>query len=320
MDKRLDELISGPADEPAKVTGELIAHRIVGRDFWSIATIKRSDTGAHVGAVGKLLGADVGDTVELEGSWSTHPKFGRQYKVRSCRVTVPQSDNGVTAWLSAKLPGVGRVTARALLDHFGGPQGLWKAVEDAPESLTEVRGVTEAKASRIAEAYLAARGDRDRMIQFRQWGFTENQIATVIAKHGDRSTERIRENPYSMAMADGKGGIRGFGFLRADAIAQRMGIAPDNEHRIECGIRHTLTMAEGHGHCYVPMGKLVKMAADKVLRIDGDTVALRAAIMRKRGSLVQHGTRTFSRRLNLDERRCADGIRRLLAAGPKGGR
>ena len=306
------------SDEPTQVTGELIAHRIVGRDFWSIATIKRTDAanpGAHVAAVGKLLGADVGDTVELEGSWSTHPKFGRQYKVRSCRVTVPQSDSGVTAWLSAKLPGVGRVTARALLDHFGGAQGLWKAVEDAPASLSEVRGITGAKAARISEAYLAARGDRDRMIQFRQWGFTENQIAAVVAKHGDDATTRIRDNPYTMALSEGKGGIKGFGFLRADSIAQRMGIAPDCPHRIECGIQHTLTMAEGHGHCYVPMGKLVKMAADKVLRIDGDAVALRAAIMRKRGALVQHGTRTFSRRLNLDERRCADGIRRLLAAG-----
>lgn len=291
---------------PETITGELVAHRVVGRDFWSIATIKTRDAG-KVPAVGKLLGADLGDSVELEGEWSDHPTFGRQFKVSACAVVAPQTDAGVIAWLSSKLPHVGAARARAMIDHFGGPAELWEIIETAPARLVEVHGITAARVSDVVDAYLRFRYDRDRMVRFRGWGMTEYQIARILAVWGDEAEEKLRENPYELARV-----VDGFGFLRADAIAQRMGVPKDSTARIECGLAHTMAQAAGHGHTYVPTGKLVKIAAEKVLRIEADPVALQLKKMRLRGELVAHGKKTFSRGLNEAEKQCADAIRAFL--------
>jgi len=288
------------------ISGELVAHRVVGDDFYSIATVKSRDGAVPV--VGKLLGANVGDSIEVDGVWNEHAKFGRQFRARACRVTVPQTDNGVVAWLSMRLPNVGAARARALLDHFGGAVALWRVIEREPDRLVEVAGVTGDRAEAIVDAYSRFRGERDKMIRFRSWGMTENQIAKMLAAWGDDAEDNLKSNPYALAEL-----VDGFGFLRADAIAQRMGLPVDAVPRIECGLRHTMAQATGHGHCFVATGKLVVLAAEKVLRIDGDVVALHLAIMRKRGDFVQHGARTFTRRLDENEARCADSIRALLA-------
>lgn len=293
------------------IAGELIQHRIVGEDFWSLATVRTDD--GPVPAVGKLLGVQIGDSVELDGEWSTHKKFGRQFRVSASRVTVPQTDNGVISWLAMRLPNVGAARARAMLDHFGGAHRLWRIIEHDAARLAEVDGVTPERVASIVDAYHKFREERDRMIRFRSWGMTENQIAKMLAKWGPSAEDRLRENPYQLADL-----VDGFGFLKSDAIAQRMGIPKDSVGRIECGLRHTMRQATGHGHCYVATGKLVSIAAEKVLRIDGDLVARHLGMMRKRGEFVQHGARTFTRALNRDEKRCADMIRALLEQREEG--
>lgn len=288
------------------LTGELIAHRIVGDDFFSIATIRTKEK--SVPATGKLLGAEIGDTVQVEGIWNVHKKYGKQFKVQECNVLLPRSDNGVIAWMAGRLKNVGKARAVVMLKHFGGAEALWKVIEDTPGRLTEVKGITSARADEIVEAYARFVHDRDRMIQFKRWGLTDNQIAKMVAKWGDESEARLRKNPYELAKH-----IDGFGFIKADAIAQRMGVPKDAPPRIQCGLRHTMTQAAGHGHVYVPSGKLVKMAADKVLRIDSSHVAKELKLMRKAGELVQHGKRTFMRHLNEFEQVCADRIKALLS-------
>jgi len=290
-----------------KITGELVAQRIFGNDFWAIATIRTAKDLST--AVGKFLGAELGDSVELEGEWTKHPKFGKQFKVSACRVSIPKTDNGVIAWLATRLPNVGKGRAKAMLDHFGGAEALWQVVEKTPERLAEVKGITLPRAAEISDVYRRFRGERDRMIRLRRWGLTTNQIARVLAVWGDEAEEKIKANPYELAEH-----IDGFGFLRADAIAQRMGVARDCVARIECGLHHTMAQASGHGHCFVATGKLVKICAAKVLRLDPDVVARELAKMKARGEFVQHGARTFSRSLDMHERRCADAVRRLLGA------
>jgi len=292
--------------DQASIIGELVAHRVVGQDFWSIATVRSSELG-NVTVVGKLLGAELGDTLEIEGAWTTHPKFGSQFKVASCRVVVPQSDNGVISWLSMRLPNIGAGRARAMLDHFGGAEALWRVVESSPERLAEVKGITAERADEIVNAYVRFRGERDRMIRFRRWGLTENQIARMLKVWGDEAEEKLRANPYELAKH-----VDGFGFLRADAIAQRMGVPRDAVPRIECGLHHTMEQASGHGHVFVATGKLVNICATKVLRLNADVVALELSRMKKRGDFVQHGARTFTRHLNRHEQRCADSVRAFL--------
>jgi exodeoxyribonuclease V alpha subunit len=289
------------------ITGELIAHRVVGKDFWSIASIKTRHDGT-VPAVGKLLGAQLGDTVELDGDWSEHKTFGRQFKVRECNVTIPQTENGAIAWIASRLPNIGTGRATEMIRHFGGADGLWSVIERTPARLVEIKGVTAERVDEIVSAYARFRSERDRMIRFRRWGLTEFQIARVLARWGNDAEDKMRANPYELAEF-----VDGFGFIRADAIAQRMGVPADAVPRIECGLRHTIEQAAGHGHCYVATGKLIAIAAERVLRIEEKKVAAELAKMRTRGEFVQHGKRTFARRLNEFEQRCADAIRALLA-------
>jgi len=294
--------------ETETIEGTLEAHRVVAGDFFAIATMK-TDNGP-IACVGKFVGAKPGDSIEAEGFWNTHPTYGRQFKVSRVRVLTPQSDNGVIAWLTSRLPNIGEGRARAMLDHFDGVDGLWKCIEKTPERLSEVKGITSKRAEEIAEAYAAARHDRDAMIKLRRWGLTDYQISNALRAWitAQDAVNEIGANPYAMIEH-----VSGVGFLRADAIAQRMGIAPEDVARLRAGITYTMQQATGHGHVYVSTGKLVAMSADKVLRVNGDLVAEQVAKMKKAGTFVQHGKRTFARYLNNAERKCADKIRALLA-------
>lgn len=288
-----------------RITGELIQHRVVGDDFWSIATIKTNE--GTIAATGKLLGVEVGDTIELEGFFDDNKRFGRQFKVRDCICVLPRSDNGVVAWISGRLKHVGPERAKKMLAHFGSPDAVWNVIEKEPHRLLEINGITEDRVKEITEAYTRFRGERDRMIRFKRWGMTDNQISKVLAKWGTNAEERMKKNPYELADL-----VEGFGFIKADAIAQRMGVPRDAVPRIQCGLRHTMQQAAGSGHMYIPSGKLVALAADKVLRVDGALVAAELAKMKKLGSLIQHGTKTFMSHLDEFEQVCADTIRALL--------
>jgi exodeoxyribonuclease V alpha subunit len=288
-----------------RITGELVSHRVVGDDFWSIATIK-TNNGA-VAVVGKLLGVELGDTIEVEGFFDDHKTFGRQFKVRDCICLLPRSDAGVVSWIAGRLKHIGPERAKKMLAHFGSPDALWNVIEKEPHRLLEINGITDKRVEEITTAYHRFRADRDRMIRFKRWGMTDNQIAKVIAKWGNDAEEKMKKNPYALADF-----VDGFGFILADKIAQRMGVPLDSIPRIQCGLRHTMQQAAGHGHMYISSGKLVALAADKVLRVDGKLVAAELAKMKKAGDRVQHGNRTFMRHLNEFEQVCADTIRALL--------
>lgn len=287
------------------MTGELTAHRVVGDDFFSIAKVRTTDGPATL--VGKLLGASIGDTIRVNGMWSTHKSYGPQFRVRDCVVLMPNTDNGVIAWMAGRLKHLGKARASEMLLHFGGAGAVWDAIENTPARLCEVSGITPKRADEIVDAYARFVHDRDRMIQFKRWGLTDHQISKVVAKWGDESEMRMRKNPYELARY-----VDGFGFIKADAVAQRMGVPLDAPPRIRCGLMHTMEQAAGHGHVYVPSGKLVKMAADSTLRIDSALVAKELKIMRKSGELVQRGKHTFTRALNAFEQVCADRIIALL--------
>lgn len=305
------------------VEGELVSHKVVGDDFWSIATVRTDD--GQVAVTGKLLGVQVGDSVRCSGVWTEHPRFGDQFKASTCVVTIPQTDHGVIAWLAGghRFQGIGPSVARAMLDHFEGPKKLWTVIEKYPDRLAEVRGITAERAVEIHAAYARHAYDRDRMIKFRSWGMTENQIARMVRVWGDDSEARLRDNPYQLADL-----IDGFGFLRSDAIAQRMGMPRNAEPRIRCGLLHTMKLANGHGHCYIPQGKLLALATTKVLQLQDKAELVRKELnaMRRSGEFVVRGVQASGKKANegdmveavyaadVDsaERHCAEMLSKLL--------
>lgn len=267
--------------------GEVIRCRILGDAFWGVAEVRPLTSSAEASAgaestkpiavTGKLLGVSAGDTVEVLGSWQKHPSYGDQLRARSIKTVVPSDNAGVVAWLAGKLPGVGRGRAAEIVAKFGtinlddpsdasGAAAVWRIIEEQPHRLLEIRGITPAMVEQITEAYESSRGDRDRIVRLRGWGLTDNQVARVVAKWKTRAEEILRANPYRLAEE-----IPGFGFKRADEVAQRMGLPHESPARIRAAVEWCIESAEGDGHCYVPAHAVAQWVA-KEARVRAERV------------------------------------------------
>jgi exodeoxyribonuclease V alpha subunit len=231
--------------------------RYSGRGFWSVASVRRSDTGALATACGPLTACSEGDTLELVGSWEEDPNYGAQFKFSKARTILPSDDLGVLRWLQ-RLPGVGRNRAIALVKRFGSAD-IYSVIEKSPERLAEVPGVTEAGAEDIRASYLAISGSRQVEEFLSRWGLTDWQISQVqgwAKRNRIREIEStVRDNPYRLLE------VEGFGFITADGIARRMGIALDHIERAKAAALYILDAAKQEGHCYLPVADLARRAA-----------------------------------------------------------
>lgn len=266
-----------------QLRGELLDFQIRGADFWGTGRVRTQHDGGDVVIVGKVLGAKPGDTVELDGELTKHPKFGVQFKVRACRVVLPSSAAGVVGWLAAKLPQVSRRRAEQLVERYG-VEALWQILDrrDAA-ALTVIDGITEERAEEILAAYDEHKADRDRLVRFKEWGLTDAQVARVLEEWDDEAEERITRNPYALIEC-----VKGFGWQRADAVALRMGVRRDDPARIAAGVMHAMTEAAAAGHCYCALGKLVAIVSSKVCELsDEHAVRAQVAALVDAGRLVQ---------------------------------
>ena len=295
--------------EPQKLRGLLRAHKVLTADGWGKGEL---DIGTADGpmepiiVVGKLLNVRVGDTVEVIGEASTHPKFGLQFKVTSCTPVPPDTRQGVVLWMASRLPDVGATRARALVDAFG--ETLWSIIETAPMRLTEVTGITEARALAIAAAYAEVSGEREHMVLLRNWGLTDSQVAKCIGTWGSLATvvEHVRADPFELAMV-----VDGFGFLRADKVARKMGIALDAPGRIRAAILYMLDVSAVEGHCFMWGGRLRAMAAS-LLGVHEDLVVNQIFAVLEMQRCVRRGARVYTVKLDKAEAACAASIARML--------
>jgi exodeoxyribonuclease V alpha subunit len=295
--------------------GEVAEARVLGRDFWGSARVRPSKGGAECVVVGKLLGVQPGDTIEAQGVWTEHEKFGKQFKARTIETRVPRDASGVVAWLASRLPQLGPNRARALVEELG-VEGVWHTIEHDPDRLLDVQGITPERRDMIVKAYHEHRGERDRIVRFKAWGFTDGQIARVLDEWGDRAEAILRENPFALSER-----VHGFGFKRADAVATRMGLPHDAPARIRAGIMHTLVEAsEGHGHVYIPGGALVGASA-RLLDLGERVVAreLELLVTSKRVHRVFVGETSRVSLVDLDEaEECvAQSVRELACHRPE---
>ena len=285
------------------IRGEVIEARVLGNDFWGRTTI-RTKQGA-VTAIGKLVAVALGETVELEGTWDVHPRWGKQFKFRSATVLQPTSAAGVVAWLAHRLPAIGRERAEEMVERFG-TDGVFRVLEGDGAELLQIRGVTEERRDVILSAYWKHRVERDEMVRLKGWGLTDGQIGQLRSAWGDAIEARLRENPYA-AIEE----VHGFGFARADAVAQRMGLPSDAPARIRAGALYQMSVARERGHTYVPAPKLIAMTA-KLLEVGGAAVRAELFAMRDRGDVVGGGGRARLPVLSRAEGSVAAAVRRLI--------
>jgi exodeoxyribonuclease V alpha subunit len=273
----------------ATLTGTLTKWTQVNPSGWGHGIITTAS--ASVRVAGTISGARAGDSIECTGYHEHHPRFGEQFAIKRATVTVPQSQDAVVSWLSATWPNIGATRARALLDHFGGPDGLWHAVEHTPERLAEVRGITLERTQEIRTAYLGVRDGREHEIELRQW-LSESQIGRCKMVFGQRAADVvavIKQDPYVLYLR-----VEGIGWPTADVIALKSGIPRDAPMRIASALTYALEQHTAeHGHVYMRPGPY-REAAMSLLGLDTHPVMREIDRALGAGRIVRRGGRIYT--------------------------
>jgi exodeoxyribonuclease V alpha subunit len=279
--------------------GELVDFQVRTADHWGTGTLRTGHDAGHVKITGKVLGAKPGDTVEVQG-WFEETKWGRSFKVRSCEVVIPTDASGVVGWLASKLPQISRRRAEQLVERFG-VEGTWAVLEDRDvNALCVMDGITPDRAEAIVEAYALEKNDRDRVVRFKSWGLTDNQIGKVLAEWGASTEAKLQENPYLLIKC-----VDGFGWVKADAVAKRMGVANDSPARIAAGILDVMAEAVQMGNVYVPFGAVVRVAAVKRCEVAESVVEPVLRSLLEKEELVCRGPKVYLPKLAFAEHRIA---------------
>ncbi len=201
---------------------------------------------------GVFRDVDVGDTIEAEGEYVSHPVYGDQFKVSSYEISVPDDAASMQRYLgSGAIRGIGEALAKRIVSKFG--DDTFRIIEDEPERLAEISGISLKKARDIGVQMAEKRQMRDAMIFLQQYGIGNALSVKIYNTYGDRIYSVIKENPYQLSED-----INGVGFKTADEIAEKAGILVDSDYRIRSGILYALSQACVDGNTYLPMDELIK--------------------------------------------------------------
>ncbi len=204
--------------------------------------------------VGFFRYADEGETVVLTGDYTEHAVYGQQFQVKSYEITPPEDKVSMIRYLSSgAIKGIGAALAARIVNCFG--EGTFRIMEEDPERLSEVKGISEKKAREIAVQFMEKQDLRKVMVFLQNYGISNALAMKIYERYGLETYTVIRDNPYQLA-----DDIHGIGFKIADEIAEKAGIHSDSEYRIRSGILYVITSAIGEGHCYLPKDELTDRA------------------------------------------------------------
>lgn len=205
--------------------------------------------------VGNFHYISAGELLELQGEYVNHSVYGSQLKVSAHQVKEPQDMVSIERYLgSGAVKGVGASLAARIVRRFKGD--TFRVIEEEPELLVEIKGISERKAREIAEQLEGKKDMRKAMIYLQKYGISTGLGVKIFKHYGTSLYQVLEENPYQMADS-----IEGVGFKTADEIASRAGIHMDSDFRIKSGIFYTLQQSVGEGHIYLPQEKLLERSA-----------------------------------------------------------
>lgn len=209
----------------------------------------------EITCVGIFSAIAEGENIEARGEYTEHPTYGQQFKVASFEEKAPEDEEAIERYLgSGAIKGIGLAMAARIVRRF--KEDTFRIIEEEPERLAEIKGISNRKAMEIASQVNEKRDLRQAMIFLQQYGITMNLAVKVYQAYGQDVYNIIRENPYQLA-----DDIDGVGFRTADEIAARVGIRMDSDFRVRSGILYTLLQASGEGHTYLPETELTPRAS-----------------------------------------------------------
>jgi exodeoxyribonuclease V alpha subunit len=218
---------------------------------YTVARLIPRGKNQEVTVVGTLSGVNVGEMLHLEGIWTSHPQYGRQFEVRSYSVHYPATVEGLRKYLGSGLVrGVREATAGRIVDHFG--LDILEVIENTPERLREVPGIGAHRARAIAEAWEAQKQIKEIMMFLQGHGVSTSLAVRIYKQYGQNAINVVRSNPYQLARD-----VYGIGFRTADKIARQMGISLSAPERVQAGMLYALSQLSDEGHCYATRDQLM---------------------------------------------------------------
>ena len=219
----------------------------------------------EVTCVGVFQFISEGESVELKGEYTVHPSYGPQFQVESYAIKAPQDIVSIERYLgSGAIKGVGAALAARIVRRF--KEDTFRIIEEEPERLAEIKGISERKAQEIAEQTEEKRELRQAMIFLQNYGISLTLAVKIYQTYQLDMYRIIQENPYKLAED-----VTGVGFKIADEIAHKVGIHMDSDFRIRSGILYVLQQASLEGHTYLPKELLTRRACE-LLEVDADAV------------------------------------------------
>ena len=263
--------------------------------------------------VGHAPSVTPGEYATASGNWVTDREHGRQFKAVFVKIAPPHTLSGIERYLgSGMVKGIGPAYAARLVAAFG--LAVFEVIETTPARLNEVAGIGPKRAKKITSGWADQKVIREIMVFLHAHGVSTSKSVRIFKTYGQDAITIVRENPYRLAKD-----IRGIGFLSADTIAQKMGIALDSPLRARAGVSYALAEASSQGHCGLPRPELVELAV-KLLEIAADPIELAIDEELAEDVLVADTVGgapcVFLAPLYQGERSIADHVRRLSAGKP----
>ena len=244
----------------------------VSEDGYTVLRLKARGHLDLVTVIGHLPDVSPGESLKLEGQWTHHAQYGRQFKVERCEQVLPATLEGIRRYLgSGLIKGVGPVTATRIVKRFG--RDTLRILDENPGRVREALGVGPKRADLIARAWEEQKAIKEVMLFLQSHQVSTSLAVKIYKTYGDESLEIVQRDPYRLARD-----IWGVGFKTADKLAQDLGLPRDAPSRVEAGVAYTLSQLADEGHVYAPEEQLVS-GASELLEVQPELVCEAVAVL-----------------------------------------
>jgi len=221
-----------------------------------IGKLKGAELKEEITVVGKGPKVQCGETLVLSGTWTIHPKHGKQFSFKTLKSKLPASAYGIRKYLASGLiHGIGKTYAEKIVEHFGAD--TLRIISEESARLREIDGIGKLRAKSIKEAWEEQKAVREVIMFLQTYGVSDALCLRLVRKYGNQAKTILQSDPYRIIRE-----IKGIGFKTADRIALNLGLANNGTPRIEAGILHIIQECEDKGHTHFERREIALLACE----------------------------------------------------------
>ena len=263
-----------------------------------------TDKGEEFTLVGSFSHISVSEKIKAKGRWKEHPVYGKQFSVEEYQLEVPDSLFGIEQYLaSGAIKGIGKAIAARIVKKF--KEDSLRIMEEEPERLAEIHGISMQKAMDIATNLSGQREQQDIFLLLQGYGISLNLSYKIYQHFQGETLQVLQENPYRIAEE-----LEGVGFKKCDELAKRVGVEKESPFRMRAGINYTLLQGEWHGHCYLPFS-ILKREAERILEMPLEDLEEQLLELQLQGKVKVKGENVYRASIYYREMRVASRLLQL---------